>query len=168
MIKSKNGILIALILPIFALGALVVRKKYILTSGNEVTLSIEGYDPRDLLSGHYLVYRVNYGVEGICKSKSKKYSYRKRSAYVCLDPKIFSYTQPNSCDLLIKGTCSRNRFKAGIERYYVPEKNAKTLEGFVLSKRGSIVISVLENGKAQIKDLLVDGVPWKNKINDSD
>ena len=31
--------------------------------GSEIILPISGFDPRDILSGHYLVYRIDYGIQ---------------------------------------------------------------------------------------------------------
>jgi uncharacterized membrane-anchored protein len=64
---------------------------------------------------------------------------------------------------MIKGNCSGSQFKAGIERFYIPENQASKLDKDVRSKKGSIVLSVTPDGHAQIKDLLIDGKSWKSK-----
>lgn len=89
MIQSKRALIIALIFPIFALAALTTYKKYVLSFGKEIVLPISGYDPRDLLSGHYLIYQIDYGVSGICSRNSGQ-----QTGYVCLEPKMFSYSAP--------------------------------------------------------------------------
>ena len=160
MNRSKTVLLSALLFPIVALGILTGYKHYKVTAGIEVTLPIEGYDPRDLLSGHYLTYRVNYETRNVCE-QSQRANYSE--GYICLDPRHFSYLKPESCELMIKGTCSGSRFKAGIERFYIPENQAKKLDKDVRSKKGSIVVSVTPDGHAQIKDLLIDGKPWNEK-----
>ena len=159
MIKSKKGLLVALIIPIIALALLTGYKKYILSIGKEITLPITGYDPRDLLSGHYLIYTINYGVKKLCSGSPHRV---KKPSYVCLHPKKFSNHWIDNCKIMIKGVCNRNRFEAGIERYYVPEKEAKKLENLIQSNSASIVLSITKNGEAQIKDLLINGVPWRN------
>jgi uncharacterized membrane-anchored protein len=160
MIQSRTVLIAALLLPIVALGILTGYKHYKVTVGVKVTLPIEGYDPRDLLSGHYLTYRVIYGAKNICKmSQAKKNPVR----YVCLQPKGFSYSKPMNCEIMIKGTCSGSRFKAGIERFYIPEASAGQLDKDVRSKKGSIVLSVTPDGHAQIKDLLINGKSWNSK-----
>lgn len=160
MNQSRITLIAALLVPIVALGVLTGYKHYRVTIGTEVILPIEGYDPRDLLSGHYLTYRVNYGAKNICEqSKSNQYTV----GYVCLQPKHFTYFKPKSCQIMIKGTCNGTRFKAGIERFYIPEDQAVKLDKDVRSKKGSIVLSVTPDGHAQIKDLLIDGKPWNAK-----
>lgn len=157
MITSKRGVLIALIIPIIALMMLASYKRYIFLTGEQVALSITGYDPRDLLSGHYVEYTIDYGVKDICRDAFNK------SGYICLNPKMFTRERPYHCSLFIKGNCNGSRFEAGIERYYVPEKDAKRLEELIRSQKASVVLSVLKNGKAQVKDLLVNGQSWKGQ-----
>lgn len=157
MMQTKRALIIALMFPILALVSLTAYKKYVLSVGQEIILPISGYDPRDLLSGHYLIYRIDYGVEGICASNSAP-----QTGFVCLEPKTFSYSAPQSCSKLIRGVCNNGRFEAGIEKYYVPEDQAKRLEEQIRSKPASIVLSVTQSGEAQVKDLLVNGQSWKN------
>ena len=158
MIRTKRALVIALIFPILALVALTAYKRYVLSFGSEVILPISGYDPRDLLAGHYLIYRIDYGVAGICSGNSGQ-----RTGYVCLEPKMFSYSAPGGCSKLIRGVCKGGRFEAGIEKYYVPEYKAKHLEDEVRSETASIVLSITHGGQAQVKDLLVNGESWKNQ-----
>lgn len=159
MIKTRQGIIFSLLIPIFALSLLTAYKKYILSIGKEVILPIRGYDPRDLLSGRYLIYQVDYGVDNICNNISYK---AERNAYVCLSDKSSSFTRPRKCDLYIKGKCKGKRFTAGIERYYVPEELARDLEKKVMNGSASLKLSVPVNGEAQIKDLLIDGKSWRD------
>lgn len=160
MIKSKKALIAALLFPILALAALTDYKRSVLTFGTEVTLPITGYDPRDLLAGHYLIYQVDYGVNGICQGTYAE----KKIGFICLDePKQFSFTRPEPCRNLIRGVCNFSRFEAGIERYYVPQERALELEQKVRSKSASIVLSLPSSGQAQVKDLLIDGKPWQSK-----
>ncbi len=151
IMKTKILVFSALIVPIMALFSLTLYKRHILHIGQEVVLPISGYDPRDLLSGHYLIYTIEYGVQGLCPG-----SFPKREAYVCLTHKYFSYSELEGCPLYIKGTCSYGRFNAGIEKYYVPENEAKDLEEKVRSKKAKLVLSVTKTGLAQIKNLIIE------------
>ena len=160
MIKSKKYILTALIIPIIALLALAIYKKYNFLTGHQITLPITGYDPRDLLSGYYLTYTIEYGIENICHNNKRR---EDKHAYICLNPKNFSYNRPYNCNLLIKGVCNNRRFRAGIERYYVPKEHAKRLEKLVRSNKASIILSIPKNGDAQVKDLLINGKSWKDQ-----
>ncbi len=147
-------LLVALLIPIAALAALAGWKGWIATTGHRVTLPIEGFDPRDLLSGHYLIYRIDYGVEGLCEGKLG-------TAYVCLDPKGYFPDKPAECRLPLRGSCDATRFTAGIERFYLPEDKARALDRVVRDKRGSVVLALDGHGGAQVVDLLIDGRSWK-------
>ena len=158
MIKNKKAILIALLFPIISLAGIAAYKKYILFLGHDFILPISGYDPRDLLSGYYLSYQINYGVDGICASNGITL---KQEGYLCFEPRMFSYSAPKGCAKLIRGACLQGRFIAGIEKYYVSADMAKKLEQSLISKEASIVLSLASNGEAQVKDLLVNGKSWK-------
>lgn len=158
MIHSKKALIAALLFPIIALAVLTGYKKSVLSYGTEVTLPISGYDPRDLLSGHYLIYQIDYGVSGICPDNSPH-----DAGFICLETKTFSYVEPESCAQLIRGVCHYSRFEAGIEKYFVPEDKAKELEDRIRSKSASIVLSIPKSGHAQVKELLVEGQPWDKK-----
>lgn len=127
--------------------------------GEEVTLSIEGYDPRDLLSGHYLTYRVIYGVNDVCNDNKYR---SKKEGFICLDSKKFSYNRPYNCNLFIKGICKYKRFIAGIERFYIPQSAAVKLDRLVRDNKGKIVVSITKSGVAQVKKLLINDQAWEN------
>jgi uncharacterized membrane-anchored protein len=155
MIRSRVGLITALLFPIVILLLLTAYKRHILTSGHEVIFPISGYDPRNLLSGHYITYRVDYGVDNLCAGIANI-----QQAYVCLAPKVFSLTLPKECQLYIRGTCHVEQFRAGIEKYYIPENKAQYLDKQIRNKMASIVISVMPNGNAQVKNLLINGKVW--------
>lgn len=154
--SARTKLIIALLIPILGLLALTLYKRNIYHNGKEVILDIEGYDPRDLLSGHYIRYTVKYGVDNICPDK-----YYVESAYLCLDPKGFSDSEPSNCKTMLKGRCDYNKaFAAGIERFYIPESRAKELEDKVRDKHAQIIVGVMPSGEAVVKDLLIDGQKW--------
>lgn len=148
----------ALALPILALGVDAFMHHLQRASGEAVTLPIEGFDPRDLLSGHYLQYQVDYGVENGCDGYIG-------SASVCLRPTRGIYPRgdlPADCGLFIQGHCDDHGiFLANIERFYIPEEYAQSLEDKVRDHQGELALSVDRQGNAAIRDLLIDGKPWK-------
>lgn len=158
MIYSKKILILVLLIPILALAALVAYKKHVLASGKEVILPISGYDPRDILAGHYLIYRVDYPVPNVCANvKTNAFG------YICLEPPLFSLQPIPGCKTMIRGICQYRRFVAGIEKYYIPEDQAAYLDEKIRGKAASIVISVTPAGHAVVKDLLIDGASWKQR-----
>lgn len=158
MIRSRQSLLLALAFPVLVLAGLVLFRTAALRTGQEVTLPISGYDPRDLLSGHYLTFRVDYGLDSLCSGSGPS-----ETAFVCLEPRGVSKSIPAECPIFIQGNCKGSVFEAGIERYYVPEEQALKLEELVRSKAASIRISIGRDGRAQVKDLLIDGKTWRDQ-----
>ena len=151
MIQSRKALIVALLVPIVALILLAGYKKTVLIAGKEVVLPIRGYDPRDLLSGHYLLYSIDYGVDEVCAKNQGQ-----RVAFVCLDPKSFSYSEPFDCVTMIRGVCNHSRFEAGIEKYFVNEHEAPQLEAKLRGKSAKVVLAVTGSGAAQVKTVLLE------------
>jgi uncharacterized membrane-anchored protein len=165
--NKRTWLIVALVLPMIALVGTAYLKNMQRASGTEVILPIEGFDPRDLLSGHYLTYNVAYGVGQVCESGDGGYASYSGKAAICLKPTQSFYpaeSLPSDCTLLIRGECDAGRFNAGIERFYIPEEHAAVLDTKVRDKQGAIVLSVDTNGNAVLKDLLIDGKPWKTAV----
>jgi uncharacterized membrane-anchored protein len=156
--RTKSFLIISLLFPIITLIALTAYKKYLFESGYEVTLAVTGYDPRDLLSGHYVIYTVDYGVNGLCRDYATM-----QPGYICLDTKTFSQTRDVTCKHFIRGVCYAGRFDAGIEKFYIPENKAAMLDQKARDKQASILISVSPEGQAQVKDLLINGKSWREQ-----
>lgn len=159
MINTKKFLILVLAFPIAALFVLMIQKGLVVSSGNQVTLPIKGYDPRDLLSGNYMIYQIDYGVSDLCQNQPAEAV----PAYICLDTKEFSFVRDLKCSQLIRGTCNGFRFKAGIEKFYIPETEAAKLEKKLQAGGASVILSLTSTGDTQVKDLLIDGVSWKEQ-----
>lgn len=154
----RKFLIFAIAFPIVLLLAFMLHKQRVVSQGARVVLKITGYDPRDLLSGHYLIYNVEYGVNAVCTSDTNL-----AEAYVCLGDGTFRFGSVRDCGLAIAGKCENSRFVAGIERFYVPQENAQELEKHVMGKNASIELAI-KNGRAQVVDLLIEGKSWREKI----
>lgn len=166
---KKYLLIAAVVFPIVVLFGLILSKQLRLSQGNQVLLPIEGFDPRDLLSGHYLTYRINYGASAGC--------YRGQGdgqkLYACLYEVSGSEGQyrarfishdslaDSDCGLFIAGRCENGRFTAGIEKFYIPEQYAAPLDRAVRAGKGKIVLKVSGSGSAAIQDLLINGKSWR-------
>ena len=160
--NQKTLLAIALVLPILALSATAWMKAQQRAHGTEVVFPIEGFDPRDLLSGHYLTYRIDYGIALDCPLADGE-------ALLCLEPNHAIYPAnalPNSCSLYLRGYCdSSSAFSVeNIDRFYIPETSASALDAKIRDNKGSIILSVDSQGYPVIKDLLIDGKPWQEAI----
>jgi uncharacterized membrane-anchored protein len=170
---NKRHLIFALVFPILVLAALIIYKQVRVMIGKEIILPISGFDPRDILSGHFLIYRIDYGIQNndICRNYDNN-----NDAYICLkkdssrpdtyfstispDKDLFE-SEDEECFAVIKGKCKDGLFTAGIERFFIPEGYAYSLDSAVRNSHGKIVLSVTKGGSAAIKDLLIDGKPWR-------
>lgn len=152
--KNKLFILIFL-LPLICLMGWTGFLTYQQKNGQEVKVVITGYDPRDILSGHYIAYRIdwektdcNQFKDGICPEDD----FCKRNKL----SKIFSWGAP----------C----------RFYVPEKYAAQLDktfrnatGFLIDDKAKkdifeVVYSYQEGKEPFAKELLINGKDWRESI----
>ncbi|EMJ62040.1 MULTISPECIES: GDYXXLXY domain-containing protein [Leptospira] len=163
----------ALILPIVFFGWEIVTLEYSKSSGKELILPITGYDPRDLLSGHYLRYDILYQTDSICQNPD---SYRKSESdqrhCVCYphsgkikegEGAFISDCSPDMlkdrgvCRLHLRGTCRYGRFKIGNERFYVNEEKAMEYETRLRKEKVHIRLKVDSEGKA-----ITDSLIWED------
>ena len=162
-LNNRWTLLLALLLPIAVLAGNAWLSHQQREHGETVVLPIQGFDPRDLLSGHYLTYQVDYGIsdETGCPASDIE-------AVVCLNPQaqVFPSDElPTSCTQFISGNCDNNaRFITKLERFYIPEQYAKSLEKYVQNNQGKLVISLDGSGNAAIRDLLINDQPWKKLV----
>lgn len=172
MNRMRKGLFFALVFPFVALIALAGYKAFKRGSGVEVTIPIVGYDPRDLLSGHYLVYRLDVG-DNICSAKQPDVD----PVYLCVIQnnqevsmhRVYSSDQSiyRECTTIIKGRCDRTNFVAGVERFYIPEQHSQLLDRIVrgwgeADNRAQLVIAVDGDGNAVVKNLLINDIPWRD------
>jgi len=163
---SSMRLLSAIGLPIIALLCLLLYKQSIINTGQNINLDIVGFDPRDLLSGHYLRYNIDYNSRNQCPTSSRAAI---QTARLCLKPERYFIdntvgNRQQHCDLYLEGICTKTGFKAGIERFYIPEEYASQLDLLVRDARGALQIRVNSQGKAVIDNLLIDGDPWQDTV----
>ena len=128
--------------------------------GQIVEIKVSGYDPRDLLSGHYLTYTVDYDnfKHADCRNFQSE-----PAVYLCLAIGKLSAKKPADC-LAVKGICRYSRFVAGIERFYIPQDYAPKLDAALRAGKHDAKIKVLitRGGKTYVKDMFFDGISAKD------
>lgn len=152
--------LLAVVAPLLVLVAWTSYHALIAKHGVRVELPISGYDPRDLLSGHYLRYQVEYGAP-ICGDATQV-----RERCVCLTTPDSGNSKAlwhgpcderPSCDAYLKGVCEHTRFVAGVERFYFPEAQTDLLA--LVPPKASIQLRLDGRGGAQVEAMQVAGLP---------
>lgn len=165
--RPKRSLLaLAVLLPVVVLGYVAYKKARIKAEGVEVRFPIDGYDPRDIIAGHYLIYRVDYGADSVC-ARNEMPARRRASAGdpVCLcltdvrevPPANYEYScekRPDSdCVAVLKGRCEQGRFTAGLERYYINKDKAEELGRIVRQGNSRIVVKIDRSGEAIVQSL---------------
>ncbi|MEW5849793.1 MAG: GDYXXLXY domain-containing protein [Myxococcota bacterium] len=156
--------LLALALPLVVLFLMVVRAELVLATGRHYELAISGYDPRDLLRGQYLRYRIEWNASPppSCVEGSEP------PCCLCVEadatpenPRV--RTTPcervNECQAFIRASELSN-----LEKYFVPEDMGLPLERAIRDRRASIRVAVSPRGDAVIEELLLDGRPWREVV----
>lgn len=159
----------AVLWVVIGMGAWTYTEWRAANNGTIVEFEVTGYDPRDLLAGHYVIYQVNYGDEPICdlSKNDPKFAYSLERC-LCLNvdlvDRLASASSVEPCDrntkptcpLWIKGTCNYSgRFEAGIERFYIPEAYSRYL--LTIPEDTRIIVNVTSKGRALVKDLRIAG-----------
>lgn len=141
---KKNLNIVLLIVPTLVLMAWALMLSIELHSGQEVTVRIKGYDPRSLLSGHYISYDIDWEKTD-CSQFEKS---------VC--PK-------EDFELLLN---SQTAFYVGLGgkhyRFYISEKDAQFLDREIrkTDNVAEIVYSYRAGKKPYALRLLVNGKSW--------
>jgi uncharacterized membrane-anchored protein len=165
---------IAVVIPMLGLLVLVARAEVLLRSGTSFRVAIEGYDPRDLLRGHYLQYRFRFDWQGestcgrvaggfpdgldpsccLCLSSDVDSSRLARARQVSCD-------QVSVCDGWLQGGSVNPPL-----RYFVPERQASALEDALRGREAALTVTCGPGGQPAIGDLYLDGQPWREVIDE--
>lgn len=158
-----NRVLISVLFPIISLLIWLGTIERNISQGQLVRIRAEGYDPRDLLAGHYINFTLNPGAVDPCKEVTE-YNNPDNERCVCLAPDdggIYHTTywggrceeRPSNCSTYLIGSCRWHRFTAGIERYSIPERFAPVLQR--VPEHSSVIISI-NSGQAKVVQFLVE------------
>lgn len=139
----RKGLLItALVLPITILFGWLMLLISQMNSGYEVKVAVMGYDPRDLLSGHYIQYQIDW------------------------EKTDCSQFESGECD---QEPFCKEAFWGRQCRYYIPEEYAKELDEMFRSRNESgdvfeVVYSYQQGRKPMAKEMLINGKPWRESL----
>lgn len=173
-----------LILPLLALGAIVTKNQLDIASSRSWRVKIVGYDPRDLLYGHYLNFRFDWELpaeRGLCVAEN--------DCCLCLDPQAGTQSPRASlqdCEaakkcvthlsLPARSGCQGGEPACrkgadgfdpeGGQRYYIPESAASQLNALLTGRRHdlSVDLHVATSGQHYLGKLYIDGVEWSDYL----
>lgn len=142
----------ALLLPIVAFAAMVVRAELLRAAGPVFHIAIAGYDPRDLLQGHYLRYRLQWPADGTC-----------HGATCCLCLRISGVHTKVECGV-VNAACDAQLGHQTVEQrreFFIQEDAGPALEQAIQRGQGTMALNITPNGQVQVHELFIDGVPHR-------
>jgi hypothetical protein len=142
----------ALLLPIMTFAGLVIRAELLQASGPVFHVAIAGYDPRDLLQGHYMRYRLQWPAGGACDGPRCCLCLRTSGAHT----KVECSSADTACDAQL----SSQMVDQGRE-FFIQEDLGPALEQAIHRGRGAIALNLTPNGQVRVHDLFIDGMRYR-------
>ena len=139
---NKKVLLVILFLPLVALLGWVSYLYVQQSLGQNIKVAVTGYDPRDLLSGHYIQYTIDWDrtdctqfSDGICPENE---------------------------------FCKKGRWGRQC-RFYIPQKNARELDSLFWKRNTTdmifeVIYSYRRGSEPIAKQLLINGKDWREMI----
>ncbi len=164
---SNKKLLLIVMLPFVLLCLLIVRAEFHLSRGTQWDFAITGYDPRDLLRGHYLRFKLAYD----WKTPRNKCSSKQNCSFCLTEvgkqaPIVQKIDTPlaKQCD----GFMQYDDHQELLNRFYIAENKAKLAEGLLRQARlddtAYLRVSINKEGTPHIVDLLIDGQSLKTLL----
>jgi uncharacterized membrane-anchored protein len=181
---SRRLAWLGVLIPVIGLLGLVARSEWSVRTGSVWIIPIQGFDPRDLLHGRYLMYAYAFNWQGhnecgTSAGQPRLPGPRPDPSAVGAGPLL----QPGCCLCLTrtkgKGTnpavrqidCQkakndchayvRSETVAPPQRFFVPEKRAAELEKALVDHKASIQLRARPSGSAAVVALYLDGRPCR-------
>jgi GDYXXLXY protein len=157
---SRRFTLVAVVLPLLAIVLGIVRGR-----SRDFVFEIGGYDPRDLLRGHYLQFSLR-----VASVPAREVCVDQPPGTCCL---CLTHAEPNQVSKVEGATCATARAECdGVlpldvlkrpYRFYVPEARATNIEWRVSAamqrRAAQAVVAVDADGVARVRELRIDGEP---------
>lgn len=139
---NKKGLAALFFIPFVCLLCWTIWLYIQRETGQEVKVAVMGYDPRDLLSGHYIQYTIDWNRTDCSQFKG------------------------GSCPA--NAFCKEARWGRQC-RFYIPEANAKKLDSLFRRRNTTnmifeVVYSYHEGLEPLPKQLLINGKDWHESL----
>ncbi len=175
--------LLFLAIPFMAMIFMIAMNHYRENNYQEYRIAIDGYDPRDLLKGHYIRFTYDWPENAVNKSgfimnKMISQSFRREQLCVCfsgdsLNPDVrFDLCKGKNlegqrCDAGVKvngwgGGTGFQQPDETLRNYFVAEEHAYTLEKMLREGKHKFSVGIVPQpgGRAAaLKMMYVDGIP---------
>ncbi len=152
---------LALTLPMVSIAVVIGRAEVRRAQAENWTFTARGYDPRDLLRGHYVTFRIDF------REDTRRDACLDSDSDCCLcltgaPGSGIPHTQRMSCaDARRCNGMLQTRLIHRLNRYYVPEDRARELDQRVRragnEDRLRVVVAIDSTGHGEIRKLLIGG-----------
>ncbi len=163
------GILAAATIQTGLVGKMITDRAAILRNGTEVRLETGFVDPRDLFRGHYVALRLDIS-EIQMPAATRDHDFEiGEPVWVEIEPDEDGFWRPVGLRVepaenlvTLRGTMSWTSGDAILidfpfDRYFAPKLRAKELENLRRDGKLGIALSVLPDGEAAVKGIVIDG-----------
>jgi uncharacterized membrane-anchored protein len=158
---GKRVLLGLALVDLLFFGGWVAREES-LRRGGRIHLPIEGYDPRDLLSGHYVRFQLVAVREAATFLEPRGAI---APQMFCIEPKEGLYHvngvrtgSTSSCSPFLRATLDNGaHWDFGIDRFYVDERLANEARRIQANPNTYLVATVDDSGAVHAVDLVVSG-----------
>ncbi len=175
--NERRWLLIGVVIPVLGVVALIARAEVKTRMGETFRVGITGYDPRDLLHGHYLQYRYDWdwqgehgcgGGEGI-ETAAFDRSLADAECCVCLTRRGSPPAIPSARRVACQAVEECDAWLSGAEvapprRFFIPEEKASQLEAAFQKHRAQVDLTVRASGQASVGELYLENRPWREVV----
>ncbi len=177
------AVIATLALPVAGLGAMVIDAERNQAAADVMRVAIRGYDPRDILRGHYLNYRFDWNVEATFVGRVSRLCVLSVPADAPARVRPLAEhgaeASTEGCAFVVNGTgtflAETRRLEPGERgpagrlefwpsgvssgRLYVPERHAERLESLLREGKVQLTIdlAVAGDGRVRVKAWHIDG-----------
>lgn len=164
--------LACLALPFVAMLGMIVLNHNNVHAHAEYRFEIEGYDPRDLLKGHFLIFRYKWPDDTVNRFDVSSYP-RADQVCACLSGEsLRPQVEFDSCAAQGQPHCAATVAVSGgtsgaglqppddLRQFYIPEEQAPQLETMLRAGGHKFEVALVPQGqgRGQLKALYIDGV----------
>lgn len=155
--------IVAVVLPILLLVGMVGRAEWQLAHSKTWNFAIRGYDPRDLLRGHYMRFQLDVSPSATLDACARGAP----DCCYCLEPGegleahvtlARCETAADACEDFV-----RTEPLHDFDRFYIPEEGRGEMERILREAaqqdRAHLAVAVSDAGEPMIEALLIDGEP---------
>lgn len=166
MNKGKILAMLAVLLPTLALAGLIVQKESLRSQPPVVRLPITGYDPRDLLYGHYLQFRFDFAGEPVAPAcqpvlqggmaEQCRLCVTASGAYSVIP------VEDKTADCAYRLPLTH---LTGVRKYFIPEDAAPELDRLLRQPGLVMAVDIFASGDAvTYGGLYITGEPWRDYL----